>query len=64
MANKSQPADWEAALFGIKAGNTELEYAANRDIFARQKEVVRKLRKSRHKVVRTSGKGKEGWFEI
>jgi hypothetical protein len=32
MAKKSQPADWEAALSRIAAGNTVLEYAANRDI--------------------------------
>ena len=39
MAKKSQPADWEAAISGIKAGNTALEYVANRDVFAKQREV-------------------------
>jgi CRP/FNR family transcriptional regulator, cyclic AMP receptor protein len=40
MAKKSQPVDWEAALAGIAGGNTVLEYAANRDIFSKQTEVV------------------------
>ena len=56
MAEKNQPADWEAALSGIKAGNTALEYAANRDIFSKQKDAVMKPQKSPPKVVRTNGK--------
>jgi len=46
MAKKSQPVDWEAALAGIAGGNTVLEYAANRDIFSRQTEVVMARNKS------------------
>ena len=40
MAKRTQPADWEAALAGIAGGNTVLEYAANRDIFSKQTEIV------------------------
>ena len=58
MATKSQPAEWEAALSGIKDGKTAQEYARNRDIFTKQKEGVLTLEKSRHKVVRPNGKGK------
>ncbi len=58
MATKSQPAEWEAALSGIKDGKTAQEYARNRDIFIKQKEGVLTLEKSRHKVVRPNGKGK------
>ena len=58
MAKKSQPADWEAALAGIAAGNTVLEYAANRDIFSKQTEGVMTPQKSQPKVVRANGKGK------
>jgi CRP/FNR family transcriptional regulator, cyclic AMP receptor protein len=57
MAKKSQPADWEAALSGIKAGSTALEYAANRDIFSNQKEAVMTPQKSLSKVVIPNGKG-------
>ena len=58
MAKKSQPADWEAAISGIKAGNTALEYVANRDVFAKQKEVVMTPQKSPPKGVRPNGKSK------
>jgi CRP-like cAMP-binding protein len=37
---KSAPVDWEAGLAEIVGGNTVLEYAANRDIFSKQTEVV------------------------
>ena len=58
MAKKSQPADWEAAISGIKAGNTALEYVANRDVFAKQKEDVMTLQKGPPKGVRPNGKSK------
>jgi CRP-like cAMP-binding protein len=58
MAKKSQPADWEAALAGIAAGNTVLEYAANRDIFSKQTEGVMAPQKSQPKVVGANDKGK------
>ena len=41
VADKKRPfVDWEAALAGIPGGNTVPEYAANRDIFTKQKEVL------------------------
>jgi hypothetical protein len=40
MATKSQPADWDALLSGIKAANPALEYTAKREIFTKQKEAV------------------------
>jgi CRP-like cAMP-binding protein len=46
MAKKSQPVDWEAALAGIAGGNAVLGYAANRDIFSKQTEVVMARNKS------------------
>jgi CRP-like cAMP-binding protein len=55
---EKQPADWEAALSGIKAGNTALEYAANRDIFSDQKACVMTPQKRPPKVVRANGKDK------
>jgi CRP-like cAMP-binding protein len=58
VAKKSQRADWEAALAGIAAENTVLEYAANRDIFSRQTEGVMTPQKSQPKVVRANGNGK------
>ena len=58
MARKSQPADWEAALSGIKAGDTAREYAAKRDFCAKQREGVLTPQKSKSKVVRANGKGK------
>jgi CRP-like cAMP-binding protein len=58
MAKKSQPADWEAALAGIAAGNTVLEYAANHDIFSKQTEGVMTPQKSQPKVVKGNGNGK------
>jgi CRP-like cAMP-binding protein len=58
MAKKSLPADGEAALAGIAAGNTVLEYAANRDIFSKQTEGVMTPQKSQPKVVTANGKGK------
>src|ERR1035438_8858612 len=59
MAQKSQPVDWEATLAGIKAGNTALEHAANRDILSKQKEGVMTPQKSPpKKVLRPNGKGK------
>jgi CRP/FNR family cyclic AMP-dependent transcriptional regulator len=58
MAKKSQPADWEAALSRIAAGNTVLEYAANRDICSKQTEGVMTPQKSPPKVVSASGKCK------
>jgi CRP-like cAMP-binding protein len=58
MAQKSQPADWEAALLGIKAGNTAREYAANRDVSTRHKEGVMTPQRTQRKVVRATGKGK------
>jgi CRP/FNR family cyclic AMP-dependent transcriptional regulator len=50
MAKKSQPVDWEAALAGIAGGNTVLEYAANREIFSKQTEVVMARNKSQPEV--------------
>ena len=58
MAKKSLPADGEAAPAGIAAGNTVLEYAANRDIFSKQTEGVMTPQKSQPKVVTANGKGK------
>jgi CRP-like cAMP-binding protein len=58
MTRNSQPGDWDAALSGIKAGNTALEYASNRDIFGRQKEGVMMPQKSPSKVDRANGNGK------
>jgi CRP-like cAMP-binding protein len=58
MAKKSQPADWDAALSGIKTGNTAREFAANRDFFTKQREGVLTPQKSKPKVVRVNGKGK------
>ena len=43
---KSAPVDWGAGLAEIVGGNTVLEYAANRDIFSRQTEVVMARNKS------------------
>jgi CRP-like cAMP-binding protein len=57
MATKSYPADWDALLSGIRVGNPALEeYAANREIFTKQKEAVMTPQKSPRKVVRTHGK--------
>jgi len=56
MAKKSQPADWEAALAGIADGNTVLKYAANREVFSKQTEIVMATNKSQPVV----GKAKEG----
>ena len=58
MAKKNLPADGEAALAGIAAGNTVLEYAANRDIFSKQTEGVMTPQKSQPKVGTANGKGK------
>jgi CRP-like cAMP-binding protein len=58
MATKSQPADWDALLSGIKAANPALEYTANREIFTKQKEAVMTPQMSPRKVVRTNGKDK------
>jgi CRP-like cAMP-binding protein len=55
MATKSQSADWDALLSGIKAGNPALGNARNREIFTKQKEAIMTLQKSPHKVVRTNG---------
>ena len=62
MARKSQPADWEAALSGIKAGDTAREYAAKRDFCAKQREGVMTPQKSQPKVVRANGKGKRSTY--
>jgi CRP-like cAMP-binding protein len=58
MATKSQPADWEAALLGIKAGHPAREHRAKRDIFTRKKKVIMSPQKSPPKVVKGNGKDK------
>ena len=58
MAKKRQHVDWEAALSGIKGGNTALENGANGTIFTKQKKGVMTPQKSQHQLVRANGKGK------
>jgi len=53
---KSEPVDWEAGLAEIVGGNTVLEYAANRDIFSRQTEVVMARNKSQSEVAKAKEK--------
>ena len=66
MATKSQPADWDALLSGIKAGNPALEYAANRIIY-RQGEPADSIWYLQHGEVKravTSQQGKEAIVSI
>jgi len=56
MAKKSQPVDWEAALAGIAVGKTVLEYAANRDIFSKQREGVMANNRSQPEVIKANQK--------
>ena len=58
MAANRQPADWEAALLGVKAGNPAREYAAYRCILSKQQKGVMTPQKNPPEVVRPDRKGK------
>lgn len=64
MAKKSQPVDWEAAFEGSAGGNTVLEYAANRDIFSKQTEVVMKKRGNEPEAVIANKTKEPDWERL